>query len=146
MSVLWNKFSSQEKHGKRNHIIARCMKSKTYGLFVSHFLHICSVLTDRFGKMESAFHFSEMPIYFLSFLLLFCQLEKGCFKWLKMIPKKIKARNTLEKFKTTPEVLMKSYNFIKDIILGEGHFFKIPGEGILAMEVNSTYISLYVSG
>jgi len=96
--------------------------------------------------MENAFHFSEMSIYFLSFLLLFCQLEKDCFKPLNMIPKKIKARNTLEKFKNKPEILMKSCNFIKDIILGQTNFFQIPGEAVSAMEENSTYVSFYFSG
>lgn len=105
------------------------------------------VLTDRFWKMESAFHFSELSVYFLSFLLLFCHLEKDCLKWLKIIPDKIKTRNTLEKFKNRPEIFNKVLKFHKRYIIGgDLHFFQIPGEGVLAAEENSTYISLYSLG
>lgn len=112
MSVLWNKFSSQEKHGKRNHIFARCMKSKTYGLFVSHFSHISSVLTDRFWEDGKCLHFHERSITFYLSYFYVCQLEKDCLKWFKIISKNVKFRHILEKLKSNWEVLIKSHNFI----------------------------------
>lgn len=55
-----------------------------------------------------------------------------------MVPKKIKERNTSEKSKNKPKILMKSYEFMKDIIFGGAAFLQIPGEGLLAKEENST--------
>lgn len=132
MSVLWNKFSSQEKHGKRNHIFARCMKSKTYGLFVSHFSHISSVLTDRFWEDGKCLSFQWRFITFYLSYFCVCQLEEDCLKWLKIIPESIKTRHKLENLKNNREILIESHNFMYDIV------FQIPWKRILAMKGNST--------
>lgn len=149
---MWCQFCEINSYHRRNMakgitFLPDAWKAKHMACLSHIFCIFLLVLTDRFWKMESAFHFSELSIYFLSFLLLFCHLEKDCLKWLKIIPDKIKTRNTLEKFKNRPEIFNKVLKFHKRYIIGgDLHFFQIPGEGVLAAEENSTYISLYSSG
>lgn len=131
---MWCQFCEINSHHKRNMakeitFLPDAWKAKHMAC-LSHIFRIFLLCWQTgFGKMESAFHFSEMSITFYLSYFYFFQLEKECLEWLKIIPKNVKTRHILEKLKNNQEILIKSYNFIKCIF-----FSQISWNRILAMK------------
>lgn len=101
---MWCQFCEINSHHRRNMakeitFLPDAWKAKHMACLSHIFCIFLLCWQTGFGKMESAFHFSEISIYFLSFLFLFLPAWKGLFQMVRNYSKERYNQEYIEKIK-----------------------------------------------